>query len=144
MGVKDWLGANVGAQLARPIRAVDSLIDNAFTSDEERLDKKVLMQRIRQSPYLFALQIAMQDAKSSDKWTSRARPGILYAIIIVFLVQHAFLPTVWWFLQVFWDRGVPPPPQTVAVDVILTLVTGVLGLSTVVGRTKEKLGGVAR
>lgn len=65
------------------------LIDNLFTSDEERANakRKLLSQEGRRS--LEKLEINMSaiiaEAKSSDPWTSRARPSFLYVVYTMIL-----------------------------------------------------------
>lgn len=140
MGFKDWFGINAGDQIAKPIAALGSLIDDAFTSDEERLDKKAMLARIRQSPRLLALQISLKEASSSDPWTSRARPMVLYAFCLVFVVQNALLPTLFWLIQM-WNPEVAPPPAALSMDAIMTVVSGVLGLGWITSRGVEKVKG---
>ncbi len=65
------------------------LIDDLFTSDEERSEakRKLLSQEGKRS--LQQLEINMSaivaEAKSADPWTSRARPSFLYVIYVMIL-----------------------------------------------------------
>jgi len=65
------------------------LIDDLFTSDEERSQakRKLLSQEGKRS--LQQLEINMSaivaEAKSADPWTSRARPSFLYVIYLMIL-----------------------------------------------------------
>ncbi len=65
------------------------LIDDLFTSDEERSEakRKLLSQEGKRS--LQQLEINMSaivaEAKSADPWTSRARPSFLYVIYLMIL-----------------------------------------------------------
>lgn len=62
------------------------LVDDLFTSDEERNAAKLKILELEQSGQLRTLQVQMSailaEANSNDKWTSRARPGFLYVIYI--------------------------------------------------------------
>lgn len=78
------------------------LIDNLFTSDEERMEAKRKLLDMEQQGKLDALKTALSailaEAQSADPWTSRARPTFLYVIYVCILaalpmgVLFAFQP----------------------------------------------------
>ena len=142
MGIKDWLGLNLGEQAAKPIVALGSLIDEAFSSDEELLDKQAMLERVRQSPHLLALHIALKEAQSGDPVVRRARPYGLYVFWTVFGVQSGLLPVIWWIWQTF-DKTLAPPPAVLAASDVMVVMAGILGTSYVAGRTLEKREGKA-
>ena len=142
MTIASWFG--IGKEIATPIDAVGKAVDAIFTSDEERLDRQAVLEGIRNSPYMAAMQIAMVQAGSSDRWTSRARPMLIYAFCLVFVVDRAAMPLLWWLLQVFHDVAVPPPPSLLSSDMIMTTVAGVLGTSWIASRGVEKIKGMSR
>lgn len=139
MSIAKWFG--IGREIASPIDAVGKAVDSIFTSDEERLDKQAVLEGIRNSPYLAAMQIAMLEAQSTDKWTSRARPMVLYAFCLVFVIDRGILPGLWWLLQAFHDAAIVPPPSLLQSDMIMTVVAGVLGTSWIASRGVEKTMG---
>lgn len=118
--------------------SVGTAIDKIFTSDEERLTREEAMLRIKNSPYILALELALADAKSGDRFTRRARPLGLYVFWAVFGVQNGIMPVLWWFMQVFVDVTVPPPPAVISVETVTTVIAGILGLGWITGRTIEK------
>ncbi|MEZ5935809.1 MAG: 3TM-type holin [Alphaproteobacteria bacterium] len=134
----------LGADLARPVEAVGGALDSLFTSDEERLDKQTILEHIRNSPYMASLQLAMIQAQQEDPWTKRARPMVLYAFCLVFVIDRGLLPGLFWLLQIFHSAEIPPPPSLLDSGLIMTVVTGVIGLGTVVSRGVEKVMGAAR
>lgn len=79
------------------------LIDNLFTSDEERLEAKRKLLEMDQAGKLDTLKTTLSailaEAQSNDPWTSRARPTFLYVIYLCILtaipmgVLFAFQPT---------------------------------------------------
>jgi hypothetical protein len=77
------------------------LIDNLFTSDEERAAAKVKLLEMEQRGELDAtkqqLSAILAEANSDDPWTSRARPTFLYLIytIILMCVGGAIIG-IWW------------------------------------------------
>lgn len=140
MGIWDrFLGDNI----AKPIEAVGNIIDDVWDSDEELMTKQAVLDRIKNSPYLAALEIAMVEAKSDDPWTSRARPMILYTFCAVFFIDKGMAPMMFWLLQIFHSSAIPPPQSVLDSGVIMTAVAGVLGLGWIVSRGKEKIAGAA-
>jgi hypothetical protein len=78
------------------------LIDNLFTSDEERAEAKRKLIEMEQRGDLDKLKTTLSailaEAQSADPWTSRARPTFLYVIYVCILaalpmgVLFAFQP----------------------------------------------------
>lgn len=77
-----------------------SLIDELFTSDEEREAAKLKMMALQQEGKLKELDTRMSaiisESQSKDPWTSRARPSFLYVIyiLILFSIPMGFLTAV--------------------------------------------------
>jgi hypothetical protein len=65
------------------------LIDNLFTSDEERMEAKRKLLEMEQAGKLDTLKTTLSailaEAQSNDPWTSRARPTFLYVIYLCIL-----------------------------------------------------------
>jgi hypothetical protein len=80
------------------------LVDNLFTSDEERADAKRKLIEMEQRGELDNLRVRLSailaEANSKDPWTSRARPSFLYVMYILLLtsipmgVLFAFEPQI--------------------------------------------------
>jgi hypothetical protein len=78
------------------------LIDNLFTSDEERMEAKRKLLEMEHQGKLDTLKTTLSailaEAQSADPWTSRARPTFLYVIYVCILaalpmgVLFAFQP----------------------------------------------------
>lgn len=73
-----------------PISAISSLITtaiNKFVPDKNE-EVKAQVEEMQQQ-----ISVILAEANSSDKWTSRARPGFLYVmyIIILFALPMGFL-----------------------------------------------------
>lgn len=77
------------------------LVDNLFTSDEERADAKRKLIEMEQRGELDAMRVQLSailaEAGSPDPWTSRARPTFLYLIyaVILLCVTGAVIG-IWW------------------------------------------------
>jgi len=73
------------------------LVDNLFTSDEQRLEAKRKLIEMEQAGDLEDMRVRLSailaEANSSDPWTSRARPSFLYVIytLILFSIPMGFL-----------------------------------------------------
>lgn len=139
MGILDKF---LGESIAKPIEAVGNIIDDVWDSDEELMSKKAVLQKIQNSPYLAALQISLEEAKSGDKWTSRARPFGLYVFWAVFGIQSGLMPIMWWIWQTF-DKTLSPPPAVLSSSDVMAVMAGILGTSWIASRGMEKIKGAA-
>ena len=78
-----------------------SLIDNLFTSDEERAEAKRKLLEMEMKGDLDATKAALsaiiEEARSKDPWTSRARPSFLYVIyLVILLCIFGGIVGIWW------------------------------------------------
>lgn len=95
------IGTGVSAALGQAF----DLIDDLFTSDEEREAAKLKLIKAEQAGQLDTLKASLEailaEANSEDPWTSRARPTFLYLmyLIIVLCVIGGIL-SIWWPSQV--------------------------------------------
>lgn len=66
------------------ISAIGSVIDKVIPDASARAEAKIELMRLEQNGEFRELEIRMQaivmEAKSGDKWTSRARPAFLYVM----------------------------------------------------------------
>lgn len=80
----------------------NTIIKRLFPDKEEQLKKQIELQKMIQEGELKETEVhlsaIMAEAKSSDPWTSRARPSFLYVIYIMILaslpmgILYAFNP----------------------------------------------------
>ena len=78
-----------------------SLVDELFTSDEERERAKIKLLEMEQKGDLEAtaqqLSVILAEANSKDPWTSRARPTFLYLIyVVIVLCVAGGVVGIWW------------------------------------------------
>jgi hypothetical protein len=80
--------SDVVTGLAGPLMG---LVDDLFTSDEERAAAKIKLLEMEQRGELQRMKTQMSailaEANSRDKWTSRARPGFLYVVYLFILAS---------------------------------------------------------
>ncbi len=135
-----WIGKILGSPLGpvtEPVTAVGNVLDQLFTSDEEKLDRAEAMQRLAQQPALAQIEINKIEARHASIFVSGWRPfigwvcgaNLLYLVMIRDWLELAF--------TVAWPGLDPPPP--VGIDLTMELVIALLGLGTL--RTAEKLRG---
>ncbi len=94
------------AEISQTLSVAFDLIDNLFTSDDERLaaKHKILTEKNQHSLKVINIKMSaiVEEAKSKDKWTSRARPAFLY--VMYFVIMSCFfggILGIWWPTQVF-------------------------------------------
>jgi len=65
------------------------LVDDLFTSDDERAKAKLALVKMQQDGRLAEraqeMSVVLSDSQSKDPWTSRARPSFLYVFYILLL-----------------------------------------------------------
>lgn len=133
-------GAAGGGAIAQPVEAVGNVIDQLFTSDDERLDRAEAMARLAQQPQLAQIEINKLEAQHRNVWVSGWRPfiGWVCGANLAYLVMVRD-----WLVLIFavtWPEIAPPP--AVGVDLTMELVIALLGLGAM--RSVEKLGGRAK
>lgn len=124
----------IGGQLAQPVEAVGNVLDKLFTSTEEKLDKQILLERLRQKPSLAQVELNKVEAQHRTVFVAGWRPFIGWVcgwnlLYLTFLRDIA----VWAFSV--WRPDIPPPPA-IGLDLTVELVIALLGLGAL--RTVEK------
>ena len=131
MSLWSWLSG--GKAVAEPIQAVGNVLDALFTSDDERLDKAIIKQRLSQQPALAQAEITKVQAQHRSIFVAGARPSILWVCSLGFLMSFVINPVMPWAGL----EGIELPT-----DIMLELTLAMLGLSSL--RTVEKLNGVSK
>ena len=71
------------------ISIADKVLDKVLPDKEARDKAKLELMRLESQNELKELEVSMSaivmEAKSQDKWTSRARPGFLYCVYLLLL-----------------------------------------------------------
>ncbi len=123
----------VGGGTASTIKAVDSLIDNAFTSDDERLSRSEAKDRIQANRDTANIALNAVEAQSSTFFVAGWRPAIGWVGVLVLIYQFVLFPV----LDIWLDM-----PTPMDADMLWNMVFGMLGVAGF--RTVEKLKGKAR
>ena len=129
-----FLSGLLGSAAAEPITAVGNVLDQLFTSDEEKLDNNIIMTRLAQQPNLAQVELNKVEAGHRSIFVAGWRPAIGWICAAGLAMTFIINP----FLQWFTSKPGPTLPQ----DIMLELVLALLGLGAL--RTVEKMNGRAK
>lgn len=90
------------------VDGVGKVVDKLFTSDKERADAQITLERLKQQPYLMQAMINMAEAQHKSIFVAGWRPfigwitgiGLLLAVIYGFVIQpilgacHIYTPPI--------------------------------------------------
>lgn len=127
----------VGGGVAAPIEAVGNVLDKLFTSEEEKLDKQILMERLLQQPHLAQVELNKVEAQHRSTFVAGWRPFLGWVCGASFAYSYIIYPILLW-IAARWAPTMSPP-ELVGTDVMLELVLAMLGLAGL--RTAEKIVG---
>jgi len=126
-----------GKAVAQPIEAVGNVLDKLFTSDEERLDKKIVMERLAQQPALAQVELNKVEAQHRSTFVAGWRPFIGWVCGVGLAFTFLVNPIIQWITVVFAEKMIAGPE--IPSDIMMELVFALLGLGTL--RTAEKFMG---
>jgi len=129
-----FLSKLLGGSAAAPITAVGNVLDALFTSDEEKLDKKIIMQRLAMKPNLAQVELNKVEAGHRSLFVAGWRPFIGWVCGVGLAFMFLINPILQW-------ASAKPGPE-LPEDIILELVLALLGLGAL--RTFEKMKGKAK
>jgi hypothetical protein len=118
-----------------PINAVGNVLDNLFTSDEEKMTLEIAKKRLAQKPALVQAEIMKVQAQHRSTFVAGARPFLMWVCGLGFLFAFVINPVLQWIAP---ELGSPELP----LDAMMELTLAMLGLSGL--RTVEKLKGVSK
>jgi len=123
-----FLGSILGTGVAKPIEAIGNILDKLFTSDEEKLDKKVILARLSLQPSMAQVELNKIEAAHRSIFVAGWRPAIGWVCAIGlfydFIIQKICI-----------GFGLNMPP--IDASTLHSLVIALLGLGGL--RTFEKI-----
>ena len=128
------LGGKNGA-----LKQISSVIDDLHTSEEEKLDKKILMQRIQQKLAEKQLDVNKAEASHSSIFVSGWRPAIGWTGAVALMFEFILSPAIEWYSKFSGMELAAPEIQTGPLLAIVTSMLGVAGL-----RSFEKTKGLTK
>lgn len=126
-----FFSALLGQSAAQPIDAIGNVLDKVLTSDEERLQARFALEKLRQHPAELQAALNKLEAKHRSLFVAGWRPFIGWVGGLG--LANLFLINPW--LQ--WLLGISGP--ALPMDNLMELVIALLGLGTL--RTVEKIRG---
>ena len=133
-------GALLGGGVAQPIEAIGNILDQLFTSDDERLSKQEALDRLAQAPQIAQIEINKVEASHRTAFVAGWRPFIGWVCGLALAYNYIVRDILVWLLAAFSPAA--PVPPALQMDQLMTLLLGLLGLGTL--RTVEKLNGASK
>ena len=133
--IQGILGGGQGGAL----KTISKVIDDLHTSDEERLDKKILMQRIKQKLAEKQINVNAKEAGHRSIFVSGWRPFIGWCGGFALAFEFILSPAIEWYSKFAGLNLTAPEIQTGPLLAIVTSMLGVAGL-----RSFEKSKGLTK
>lgn len=130
-----WISDFFASSAKEPIEAVGTILDDLFTSDEEKLDKKIALERLRQIPGLVQNEINKIEAQHRSIFVAGWRPFIGWICGLSLLYNFIVRDLIAWSITVSQSEITPPPE--LAMEHLMTVLMALLGLGGF--RTFEKI-----
>ncbi len=124
------------------IGAAGNALDKIFTSDEERAEAKLLMEKLKQHPLELQVELNKIEASHKSIFVAGWRPFIGWVAgfsLFFFYVPQFFMGTVVWVAAIHHGGWIPIPPYPVNDGSLMELVLAMLGMATL--RTYDKKQG---
>ena len=135
-----WLGKIFSSTATQPINAIGNVLDELFTSDDERLDKTILMQRLALEPGKLQVELSKIEAQHRSIFVAGGRPFIIWVCGFSLLYNFIIRDIMAWVIRIN-EIAVEAPPE-LAMEHLMTILMGLLGLGGM--STIEKLGNKAK
>lgn len=120
---------------AEPIKAVGNVLDELFTSDDEKLSHEEVKLRLSQKPHLAQSEINKVQAAHRSTFVAGARPFLMWVCGVGMAMAFIVNPLIEYFTASKDLINVP-------LDQMMELTLAMLGLAGL--RTVEKIKGVAK
>ena len=128
------LGGKGGA-----LKTIAKVVDEIHTSEEEKLDKKILMQRIQQKLAEKQLDVNAKEASHRSVFVAGWRPAIGWVGAFALMFEFILSPCIEWYAKFAGLNLTAPEIQTGPLLAIVTSMLGVAGM-----RSFEKAKGLTK
>ena len=132
------LGGLLGGQ-GGALKTISKVVDELHTSEEEKLDKKILMQRLQQKLAEKQLDVNAKEASHRSVFVAGWRPAIGWCGAMALFFAFILSPCIEWYAKFSGIDIVPPAIETGPLLAIVTSMLGVAGM-----RSFEKAKGIAK
>lgn len=137
------IGKVTGGAASDIIKAGGGVLDNLFTSDEERMEAERLAAEIQQRPTAAQWETNKIEAGHRSIWVAGWRPAIGWvcaASLASYYIPQFIMGSVLWSIQCWQTGHVVAYP--LSIEGLMGLVSSLLGLGAM--RTYEKVKGAAK
>lgn len=147
MGILSFLGLG-GDKAAKPIEAIGGILDNLFTSDEEKLDKQIIRERLAQHPHMAQIELNKITANHPSIFVAGWRSAIGWvsaiALFMFYVPQFSMASWMWVKLCLKAIEGGREilPAYPIDESGLMQLIIAMLGMGGL--RTFEKFKGIDR
>ena len=134
----------VGGVVEGAVKGVGGILDDLFTSDEERLTREEAMERLKQQPQLAQIALNSVEAQHRTVFVAGWRPFIGWVIGAALAYHFMLHSLITWFFHVAQSFGMQPvdvPPQ-VEIGELVAILLAMLGMAGY--RSYEKKSGVSK
>jgi len=136
--VLNLLGGLLGGK-GGALKTIAKVVDEIHTSDEEKLDKKILMQRIQQKLAEKQLDVNAKEASHRSIFVAGWRPFIGWIGGLALMFEFILSPCIEWYAKFAGLNLTAPEIQTGPLLAIVTSMLGVAGM-----RSFEKAKGLTK
>ena len=133
MGLGSIFG--IGKEIAEPVEAVGNALDKLFTSDDEKLTKQEILERTRQNPAMWQIELNKVEAGHRTIFVAGWRPFIGWVCGFAFAYHFIFQPFLTFILSAL---GVQLSAPTFDMDSLSAVLMGMLGLGGLRSFEKSK------
>ena len=133
------LGGLLGGGKGGALETISKVVDELHTSEEEKLDKKILMQRLQQKLAEKQLDVNAKEASHRSVFVAGWRPAIGWCGALALFFAFILSPCIDWYAKFSGMDIVPPAIETGPLLAIVTSMLGVAGM-----RSFEKAKGIAK
>ena len=133
------LGGLLGGGKGGALATISKVVDELHTSEEEKLDKKILMQRLQQKLAEKQLDVNAKEASHRSVFVAGWRPAIGWCGALALFFAFILSPCIEWYAKFSGMDIVPPAIETGPLLAIVPSMLGVAGM-----RSFEKAKGIAK
>ena len=133
------LGGLLGGGKGGALATISKVVDELHTSEEEKLDKKILMQRLQQKLAEKQLDVNAKEASHRSVFVAGWRPAIGWCGALALFFAFILSPCIEWYAKFSGMDIVPPAIETGPLLAIVTSMLGVAGM-----RSFGKAKGIAK
>lgn len=126
--------------ISKTVTSVADGLDGLFTSDDERLTHKEVMERLKQEPQKAQLAVNAIEAQHRSLFVAGWRPFTGWVCGLALAYQYVLHPILAWVVTIHMETPVYPPEIDLAV--MMPVLLGMLGLGGL--RSLEKKDGTTR